>query len=510
MDYDPIIPETPKGEEEEESNCNNLSSPNPCQEINENNNPKKKVFGLDYNNNFFLFSITNILDKYLQLEFIPADGSLPFSYKVTYNLKILNMIEYLFKDLKTIEECMEKLISLLLKKRISIYRDISKDIFYIILRITIIDEDKYIPLKLTCSKEIQVCTIRYIFREVTGLREQFDEYKAKKEEIFSIQNKELEDLKEKNEKYLKIIKKLDNINKNKYKNKLDNLTYKILNLEKDLVYQKLKFKVEIIPNQKVIIFPPSNAKKGFNIEFKIKNIGYSFLSTKYDTIIFERNDKLSSTEIDFENKDDINIVLNKLVKPNEIIEFNKRFIIKDPKEDQIYNFYININSSTHGIISSKPLIIQALIIPPNLNSEQIPKYLKDNYEIDLNENNINIYDVEGKKIEIKDDDKKSDNKNNNQLINEQGNHCNRYIRDKIKKKNKNGVIHLNKIKDEIRNYLVGLKDLKLSEKEIMEIIDKLNLEYFASFWLENKTIIDIIIKNNGNYEKISKIIEDML
>ena len=69
---------------------------------------------------------------------------------------------------------------------------------------------------------------------------------------------------------------------------------------------------------------------------------------------------------------------------------------------------------------------------------------------------------------------------------------------------------MNKIKDEIRNYLVGLKDLKLSEKEIMEIIDKLNLEYFASFWLENKTIIDIIIKNNGNYEKISKIIEDML
>ena len=152
MDYQPIqLPETPEGNENENNNnTNDLSSPNPCQPIDE--NPKKKVFGLDYNNNYYLFSICNIQDKYLSLELIPTDGSLPFSYKIIYNLQILNSIEYIFKDLKTIEECMKRLISLLLKHRITIYRDEPKDLFYIILKVTIIDEDKYIPLKLNCTR----------------------------------------------------------------------------------------------------------------------------------------------------------------------------------------------------------------------------------------------------------------------------------------------------------------------------------------------------------------------
>ena len=77
------------------------------------------------------------------------------------------MIEYLFKDLKTVDECIEKISSLFSKNRLNIYRDEAKDLFYIILKITIIDEDKYIPLKLNCVKQLQVCTIRYIYREIT-------------------------------------------------------------------------------------------------------------------------------------------------------------------------------------------------------------------------------------------------------------------------------------------------------------------------------------------------------
>ena len=515
MDYNQLAPETPNDEENNNNNCNNLASPNPCKVINENNNPKKKIFGLDYNNNFYLFSLTNISDKYLLIEFIPADGNLPFSYKIIYNLKLLNMIDYIFKDMKTIDECMEKIISLLLKNRISIYRDEQKDLFYIILKITIIDEDKYIPLKLNCSKDIQICTIRYIYREITGILDKFEQYKTEKDEVILEQSEKIKNLKEKNEKYLEIIKKIKNIYENKNKEILNQITYRMLNLEKDLIYQKLKFKCEIIPNHKIIIFPSDNAKKGFNIEFKIKNIGYGFLSTKYDKIIFERNNKLSSSEIDFENKDDINIIIDKLFKPNDIIEFNRKFIIKNPKEEQIYNFYININSSIHGIISSKPLLIQVLIIPKNINNDQLSKYLKDNYEIDLNGNNINIFDIKGREIKISSVDKNSHiiNKVDKPSNIEGEKHYNRYIRNKNKipkKCNKNGIIYLNKIKDEIKDYLVNIKEVKISENKIRKIIEKLNLEYFASFWLENKTIMDIIIKNDGNYEKIAKIVEDML
>lgn len=519
MEYKQIVPNTPSGDEE---SPNDLSSPNPCQVINENEDPKKKVFGLDYNNSYFLFSITNISDKYLALELIPADGTLPFSYKIIYNLPILNSIEYIFKDLKTIDECMKRLISLLLKNRITIYREEAKDLFYIILKVTIIDEDKYIPLKLNCTKEVQVCTIRYIYKEITGLREKFNEYKEIKGQTIEEQNNEIKKLKEKNEKYLKIIKLLKNVDDNESKNKLDELSYKLINLEKDLIYQKLKFKCEFIPSHKIIIFPAQNAQKGFNIEFKIKNIGYSFLSTKYDKIYFDRDTKLSSQEIDFENKNDKNIQFNGLFKPNDIVTYNPKFIIKNPKEDQIYNFYINLYSTIHGIISSKSLIIQALINPSNLMGEELLKYLKKNFEIDLSGNNICIFDTEGKKIDIK-------NISNNDNLpkttkkyypidceeEEEEDHINKFFGDrkKIKKKknkHKNGVIYLHKIKDEIKDYLAKNKDIKITENKIKNIIDRLNLEYFASFWLEQKKILDIIIANDGHYKQIAKIIEDML
>ena len=514
MDYKQIIPETPDGEEENSNNNNDLSSPNPCQVINENDNPKKKVFDLDYDDNYFLFSISNILDKYLVLELIPVEGSLPFPYRVIYNLQILNKIEFIFKDMKTIDECMKKMISMFLKNRISIYRDLPKDSFYIILKITFIDEDRYIPLKLTCTKEVQVCTIRYIYREITGLRKKFEEYKNKKLEKIEEQSREIKNLQEKNEKFLKIIQNLKNITDNEHKNKIEQLNDKLINLEKDLIYQKMKFKVEIIPNQKIIIFPTYNAQKGFNIEFNIKNIGYSFLSTKYDKIYFERNAKLSSPKIDFADKNDINIQFKEFFKPNDIISFNPKFIIKNAKEeDQMYNFYINIYSSIHGIISSKPLIIQALIYPENLKGEELLKYLENNFEINLKWNNIIIYDIEGKRIQLKNLKKYLEEKRIYPIYEDDyEEHLNRYIgnKNKIKKNKKKEPNYLIKIKEEIKQYLEKNKNVKISEKKMIKIIERLNLEYFASFWMEHKKMYDIIIDNEGHYHQIAKIVEDLL
>ena len=515
MDYNPITPETPDDEEETENKNIDLSSPNPCQVINENENLKKRVFDLDYNGNYFLFTLANVLDKYLAIELIPVEGSLPYPYRAIYSLQILNMVEYLFKDFKTIDECMNKVISLFKKNRINLYRDEEKDLFYIILKITIIDEDKYIPLKLSCTKELQVCTIRYIYKGITGLRKEYDEFKVSKFEKIEEQSKEIKNLKEKNEKYLKIIQNLKNMNNDGLRNKLDQLNYKIINLEKDLIYQKMKFKCEIIPNQKIIIFPALNAQKGFNVEFKIKNIGYSFLSTKYDRIYFDRNIKLSSPEIDFSDKKDIDIKFNDLFKPNEILAFNPKFIIKNAKEDQIYNFYININSTIHGIISSKPLIIQTLIYPKNIKEEELPKYLENNFEINLKWNNIYVYDIEGKKIELKNKIKERESKITAYPIKddeEDEEHINRYIGNKNKKttRKKKQISYLERIKEEIKQYLKENKDAKISENKMVKIVERLNLEYFASFWLDHKKMFDIIIEKEGHYHQIAKIVEDIL
>ena len=93
-------------------------------------------------------------------------------------------------------------------------------------------------------------------------------------------------------------------------------------------------------------------------------------------------------------------------------------------------------------------------------------------------------------------------------------HCNRFFgqRKKTKKKGKkmNGVIYLNKINEGIKKYLENNKDMKVSEKKIRKIIDRLNLEYFASLWMEQKKLLDIIKENDGHYKQIAKIVEDML
>ena len=363
MDYYELKRETPFDQKKIENETNNpkdLSSPTPCYIKNEIIN--KKVFGITYLDKYFLFIISNILDKYLSLELIPIEGSLPFSYKIIYNMQILNSIEYIFKDLKTIDDCMKRVISILQKKRISIFRDLENDLFFVVLKITIIDEDKYIPLKLSCTHNIQVCTIRYIYNEITKLRELFDKYKKLKFDQIEKKKKEIDNLKEKNIKYLNIIKNLINKDYKEYKTKIKQLNFFSENLEQNLFNQKLKFKCDIFPHHKIIIFNKKDSQKPFEIQIQIKNIGNSFLSNKYDKIFIMKDKNLSSKEIDLENKEDSNIKFKKLFKPNESSELNLSFNIKDSKNEHIYNYYANIFSIKHGLLSAKPLIIQALIL----------------------------------------------------------------------------------------------------------------------------------------------------
>jgi hypothetical protein len=387
------IRETPSESEDDEAvPPRDLSSPNPC--ILKPEILKKEVIEFNSSNNQFLISISNISDKYLSIELIPADGSLPYSYKVNYTMQILTSIEYIFKDLKTINECIDRIVSLILKKRILLYRDSEKNLFYVVFKITIIDEDKYIPFKLTCTNSIQSCTVKYIFNEIDDLKEKYETYKKDKIEQIEKYKKEINELKNKNNKYLKIIKKLKYESDDEYKNKIKNLKFRLTNLEQKLIEKKLKFKIEIIPYHKIIIRDKKNANKEFNIQFNIKNIGNTFISSKYDKIFFEKDKNFSSNEIDLVDINDYNIILKELFKPNEIKEFNLKLKINNPINEQTYNFHANIKSNKHGILSTKPLIIQVLIVSEKFKENNLSKYLQNNYEINIDYENYIIIEEE--------------------------------------------------------------------------------------------------------------------
>ena len=123
-------------------------------------------------------------------------------------------------ELKTIEKIGKKIISLFNKKRVSLVKDKNDDLFYLILKITIIDEDKEILIPLNKNDNIQVSTINYLLREAKEIKKEFDY----KNEIKNKIKKELNDiniLKKENEEYLNIINKIKNESKIK---KLDDIS----------------------------------------------------------------------------------------------------------------------------------------------------------------------------------------------------------------------------------------------------------------------------------------------
>ena len=91
---------------------------------------------------------------------------------------------------------------------------------------------------------------------------------------------------------------------------------------------------------------------------------------------------------------DYNIILKELLKPNEIKEFNLKLKINNPINEQTYNFHANIKSNKHGILSTKPLIIQVLIVSEKFKENNLSKYLQNNYEINIDYENYIIIEEE--------------------------------------------------------------------------------------------------------------------
>ena len=118
-------------------------------------------------------------------------------------------LNQIFKEINSIEKIYSKIINLLRKNRVLLLKEKQKDIFYLILRITIIDEDKEIFIPLNKNENIQISTINYLLREAKLLKREFDDNEIKKELMDS--NIEINAIKENNKYYNNIINSNNNI-----------------------------------------------------------------------------------------------------------------------------------------------------------------------------------------------------------------------------------------------------------------------------------------------------------
>lgn len=446
--------ETPKPmNNDEEENTNDLSSPNPV-EVGKKN---KYTIPIEHEKVSYFLTITNLLNNSLLLEIIPSEGAFPYSFRNVYSLEKLHSYDYVFKNSKTIDDCILKIISFIDKRNISMYIDNQKGIAYLMLEFKIIDEERQITLPLVKNNQIQRCTIKYLYVLIINLKEKFNLYKKEKYAQLDLNKKEINNLKIKSKNYLNIIKKLKSNDENNYIDKIKQLTPKITNLENQLNFYKNQFKCELIPNKKIFSFMPEDAEKGFSIEFKIKNIGINLISTKFDKIFIVKDKNNSSTEFSFFNNNKFEYINNfeKLLPNEESESITKKFIIENPIKDKIYKLQIKLVSRLHGVISANTLMIEIII-----ENEDSEKYVYINKNIRRVSNDSLDYE------------KKSDY---NPEEDEEGEES---------------------------------EETNITEEEIVRIIHLLNKQFFSSCLLEQKYIRKIILANKGNYEKIAKIIEE--
>ena len=416
-----------------------LSSPVPSFSLQKGENEKSQknklyeMIEVEHDNiNYRLFFYIND-ENNLAIELIPKDGYLPYSYKNIFDEKTFYGINKIFMELKTIEKIGEKIISLYKKKKAIINKDKNEEIFYIILKITIIDEDRDIYIPLNKNENIQICTINYLLKEAEKLKNDFSEYKTETEDIIKQQSDEINGLKKTNQIYMKIIKRIrseydkkkknkknedslsndneedekedsynnykiiHNKEKNKENNdnidiedeelnkvseiiidedeKLKDFKNKINVMEKELNILTKNFRCDI--NSKYIILNLSmyQVKPFVTINFELENTGTYSLTSKYDDI-FCNLEGINQGFISFYNEKEKIISLHEPLLPKQKIIISKRLIINNPSANRKYDFYLNIYTLNHGRISEKPIKFQ-ICIRENEEQENFIKFLKN-------------------------------------------------------------------------------------------------------------------------------------
>ena len=494
----------------------------------------------------------------LIIELIPKDGSLPFSYKNVFDEDKFYKINKIFMELKTVEKIGEKIVNLFKKDKILLGKNKKDDIFYLILKITVIDEDVDIYLPLNKNDDIQLCTINYLLKESEKLKNEFSKYINETEELIKNQNDEINELKKSNSLYLNIIKKIrneydknkiieedeeikgneiiinaqDKLDKNDDENKelkklkeiiidedeeYKNIEKKIEVMEKELKILDGNYKCDINEKYKILNLSINQTKPYVYIYFKLSNIGLYPLTSNFDDIFCNIED-ICDDSISFYNEQEKYIFLPEQLLPNQKIIVFKKIIINNPTINRKYDFKINIYSLNHGKISEEPLRLN-IFIRETENQKNFLSFL-NNKKFDFKyKNKKKKIILEHAIIPIEIDS------NNLKRINID--RIKSYDRIKIKKfiydeksgmaledKNKNKKINYNEEKKDINKNkeffeIIVMINIQEIEKIMKKVKNKYkNLNYLNEF--DNEKIEEIICSCLGDYDTICTFIEKMV
>ena len=510
-----------------------------------------------YKKHFRLFFYINE-ENNLIIELIPKDGSLPFSYKNVFDEDKFYKINKIFMELKTVEKIGEKIVNLFKKDKVLLGKNKKDDIFYLILKITVIDEDVDIYLPLNKNDEIQLCTINYLLKESEKLKNEFSKYINETEELIKNQNDEINELKKSNSLYLNIIKKIrneydknkiieedeeiegneiiinaqDKLDKNDDENKelkklkeiiidedeeYKNIEKKIEVMEKELKILDGNYKCDINEKYKILNLSINQTKPYVYIYFELSNIGLYPLTSNFDDIFCNIED-ICDDSISFYNEQEKYIFLPEQLLPNQKIIVFKKIIINNPTINRKYDFKINIYSLNHGKISEEPLRLN-IFIRETENQKNFLSFL-NNKKFDFKyKNKKKKIILEHAIIPIEIDS------NNLKRINID--RIKSYDRIKIKKfiyDEKSGMALEDKNKNKKINYIEEKKDIN-KNKEFFEIIVMINIQeiekimkkvknkyknlnYLNEF--DNEKIEEIICSCLGDYDTICTFIEKMV
>ena len=559
-------------------NKNKINSEQNLSSNNLQNNLSSAAPGVIYQNNPFKINKTNFYhmlevgfdkehfrlffyineENNLIIELIPKDGSLPFSYKNVFDEDKFYKINKIFMELKTVEKIGEKIVNLFKKDKVLLGKNKKDDIFYLILKITVIDEDVDIYLPLNKNDDIQLCTINYLLKESEKLKNEFSKYINETEELIKNQNDEINELKKSNSLYLNIIKKIrneydknkiieeneeiegneiiinaqDKLDKNDDENKelkklkeiiidedeeYKNIEKKIEVMEKELKILDGNYKCDINEKYKILNLSINQTKPYVYIYFELSNIGLYPLTSNFDDIFCNIED-ICDDSISFYNEQEKYIFLPEQLLPNQKIIVFKKIIINNPTINRKYDFKINIYSLNHGKISEEPLRLN-IFIRETENQKNFLSFL-NNKKFDFKyKNKKKKIILEHAIIPIEIDS------NNLKRINID--RIKSYDRIKIKKfiyDEKSGMALEDKNKNKKINYIKEKKDIN-KNKEFFEIIVMINIQeiekimkkvknkyknlnYLNEF--DNEKIEEIICSCLGDYDTICTFIEKMV
>ena len=539
----------------------------------ENRNKLYEMIEVEYENILYRLFIYINDDDNLVMELIPKEGYLPYSYKNIFDEETFYSINKIFKELKTIEKIGQKIVNLYKKNKAVLSKDKNEELFYLILKITIIDEDTDIFIPLNKNDNIQICTINYLLKEADRLKNDFNEYKNETEDIIKQKVEEINELKKTNSLYLKIINKIkgEYEKKNKKKRKVnesdedeydeneDNNNNRIINKEKNKInnsdneedevlnkvnkiivdenkeYKIIKSKIASMEseinrltknhrcdiNSKYIVLNLSvNQCKPFVlINFELENTGIYPLTNRLDDI-FCNIEGINEACITFYDEDEKYIFLHEPLEPNQKIIIRKRLLLNNPIVNRKYDFFLNIYSLKHGRISEQPIKFQ-ICIRENDDQDNFISFLHDkkwgfDYKNKLKNNNQKIIFQYVQTVKKKNDNNLSlvDKTRNNEFdyeIKEGDVKIRKFVYDE-----KAGMAY--EKEKNVENNEIKLEKLfdnlemniVINKDEVNKITKRILNKYKNSKKLNRNKIEDVICSCVGDFKKISRLIEDMI